>query len=104
MTLTPPRSVADSEETVSIEDDEQSHYDDMYEMLMQDLMDFMPLLALTSRRQLISFLVAKGHTGLQLYQRPPLGPRTSPIAVVGSRANSNGEITPGTATGNSPLR
>jgi len=106
--LSPPRSVDESEEiaeTVSDRDDESeaSTYDSMYDMLIQDLLEFRDTMPLRQQMRMMQFLGGRGHTGLLLF-RETAGPPSSPTHAVGSRANSNGVVTPAMSTGNSPLR
>jgi len=95
---TPPPSPAASEgsETASV-------YDNMYEMLIEDLQMMRWVMPRQQFQNLVAHLVARGHTGL----RPSLerrGALFSPTPAIGLRDNSNEETTLTTNTGNSPLR
>lgn len=95
---TPPPSPAAStgSETASV-------YDNMYEMLIEDLQMMRWVMPRQQFQNLIAHLVARGHTGL----RPSLerrGHLNSPTPAIGSRVNLNEEMTPIMNTGNSPSR
>jgi len=95
---TPPPSPAASD-TVS---EGTSVYENMYEMLIEDLSMMRWLIPRQQYQSLIAHLVARGHIGL----RPSLerlGRLASPTRATGSRDNLN-EETQATNTGNSPLR
>jgi len=95
--LTPPPTLVPSEgsETASV-------YDNMYEMLIEDLQMMRWSMPRQQFQNLVAHLVARGHIGL----RPSLerrGRLNSPTPAIGLRANLN-EETQATNTGNSPLR
>jgi len=94
---TPPPSPAttDGSETASV-------YDNMYEMLIEDLQMMRWVMPRQQFQNLIAHLVARGHTGLRPSLERP-GSLLSPTRATGSRASLN-EETQATNTGNSPSR
>lgn len=95
--LTPPPTPAPSEgsETASV-------YDNMYEMLIEDLQMMRWSMPRQQFQNLVAHLVARGHTGL----RPSLerlGRLASPTPATGSRDSLN-VVHQATNIGNSPSR
>jgi len=95
---TPPPSPA-ATETVS---DATSVYENMYEMLIEDLSMMRWVMPRQQYQNMIAHLVARGHIGLRPSLERP-GRLASPTRATGSRANLNEEHQ-ATNTGNSPLR
>lgn len=94
-----PSPAASAVSTVSLA---ESNYENMYEMLIEDLLMMRFLMPRQAHLNLLAQLVARGHIGLQQFLMTNGRPRpASPTPASGSRDNLNVEELTATAIGNS---